>query len=404
MKNIFIKTPNKGDIVVKDITTKTPRYIVQSTYDGATLGTGYEVIGVVGNREGNKVLVVYKTNQANLKWCDRAYWLLTGWLADGIEHIFTLHYWSTETSFIDVAINYTGSDINAVVASLNTKLSSISETNFITQRWVAEKVGNTIELSCNNLDYRQLQSNSITTSGVSIVGIPNVLSFANMCRKHGGKGGEGALSSYYRALLYFRDDNTLANYNPTNVLANIKTTYPVCLPAYLGTSVNRDGDKCAILRSTYGEGESGWNKYMKAQMPVRPTDYGNMGENFGKEMGIKLGVKLSGGSVAHPASAYAYNLETATISKGEFWLPTVEELSIILSDIQYTSYSNDRNSDAINKGLLIIGGSSISNGTHWWSCCRYSSYYAWYAHGFGRFGNDNLYGAFSCVPVSLYNL
>lgn len=104
------------------------------------------------------------------------------------------------------------------------------------------------------------------------------------------------------------------------------------------------------------------------------------------------------------ASAYCYNIQSRTVEMGEFWLSTTEELARILDGVEYGTKS-DRNADALNKGLNLIGGSPVSNGSYWWSCLRYSSGYAWYARGnYGFFGNSSMYGSNGCAPVSLYTL
>ena len=52
-----------------------------------------------------------------------------------------------------------------------------------------------------------------------------------------------------------------------------------------------------------------------------------------------------------------------------------------------------------------MGGNTISNGSYLWSCCRYSSNFAWDANGgYGVFNYGILYGELSAVPVSLYIL
>ena len=96
----------------------------------------------------------------------------------------------------------------------------------------------------------------------------------------GGTGGEGAISSWPIALAYFRADNSSTTYNPSSDVTDIKRGYPICLPGYLGTSTYQS-DHCAALRAVYGEGEAGWLKFMESCLPVVPSDFGNMGMDFG---------------------------------------------------------------------------------------------------------------------------
>ena len=104
------------------------------------------------------------------------------------------------------------------------------------------------------------------------------------------------------------------------------------------------------------------------------------------------------------ASAYCYNIQSQTVEMGEFWLSTTEELARILDGVEYGTKS-DRNADALNNGLNLIGGSPVSNGSSWWSCLRCNSSYAWYASGgAGLFRYLGMCRGYGCAPVSLYTL
>lgn len=104
------------------------------------------------------------------------------------------------------------------------------------------------------------------------------------------------------------------------------------------------------------------------------------------------------------AAAYCHNIQSQTVERGEFWLPTTEELSRIIGGVEYGTKS-DLNADALNKGLNLIGGSPVSNGSSWWSCLRYFTDYAWRASGgSGFFGYNYMYVSGGCAPVSLYTL
>ena len=211
-----------------------------------------------------------------------------------------------------------------------------------------------------------------------------------------------------QALVYFRNDNSSSQYNPTNVVTSVKITQPICLPAYLGTSSYRDGDKCAFLRSVYGEGEEGWQKFMNSFLPVYPTDYGVI-NTTGKELTKVLASKRYNDldKVDKPmckAAYYCYSMTSATIAEGEFWLPGVQEMSIILYDIKYGTVS-DRNADIVNRALYKVGWASISNVARYWSACRYNFFTSWfYYSGIGCLDFANLFNEYMCFAVTLYPL
>lgn len=409
--NVFTQLPKRGDIVVKDLATKTPQYIIQDTFVKAELNTSvYEIVGVVYWTNGKKVGVVYKENASN-HYCNRGWWYLTGMSLDGAQHTGIISIRVAGDSYaanVDKTITYAASDIEGMVAALNAAF--LADADFVAQDWYADIVDEKVRIHCDVKGWQQFSYNT-GKSGFSIgTCMPEITYKADMRLKHGGKGGGGAISSWHRALAYFRGDNSSTSYNPNADVTNIKLSYPICLPGYLGTS-QYQSDHCAFLRSVYGEGEEGWLRFMKSCQPVVPTDYGNMGMHNGKERtAVLASFEFTSAKVATPtpmckAAAYCYNKQSQTVEKGEFWLPTTEEIARILDGVEYGTNSN-RNADALNKGLNLIGGSAISNGSTLWSCLRYNTSNAWNAYGnYGFFDNHNsMYYSNGCAPVSLYTL
>lgn len=411
--NVFTQLPKRGDIVVKDFSTKTPQYIIQDTFVKAELNTSvYEIVGVVYWTNGKKVGVVYKES-ASHPYCNRAWWYLSGYALDGAQHTGVISARFASNSWVanlDKTITYNASDMEGLVAALNAAF--LADDDFVSQDWYADIFDGKVRVHCNNIDYRQCGHNS-AKSGFTLTGsCPEIIAKKDMRRKHGGMGGEGAISSLHRALAYYRNDNGKDSYagGRTSVQTSIKQGYPINLPTWLGTSTNNPGDFCAPLRAIYGEGEEGWLKFMKSCLPVMPTDFGNMGMHNGKERTAQLAsFEFTSSEVADAtpmckASAYCYNIQSQTVEMGEFWLSTTEELARILDGVEYGTKS-DRNADALNKGLNLIGGSPVSNGSSWWSCLRYYSYSSWSASGNnGFFGNNGMYISYGCAPVSLYTL
>ena len=198
-----------------------------------------------------------------------------------------------------------------------------------------------------------------------------------------------------RALIYYRSSTGSNSYEGgrSSLQESVKQTYPINLATW-------NGEYCAPLRAKYGEGEDGWKRFMKSCLPVTPADYGDMGVHNGKSICNQLaqitGRKMSSADSVQLMAAFAkpYNLMGNTFSKGDFWLPTTEEISVILSG------DND-SSDPLNLGLSAIGGSTILNSAYLWSCLRYLSYNAWIAYGHGGFFDyGGLYRGYRVVPVS----
>lgn len=412
-KNVFTQVPKRGDIVVKDIETKTPHYIVQDSFVLEDLDTNvYETVGVVFWVGRNKVAVVYKEN-SDQPFCNRAWWYLSGYVLDGAEHTgiisarFSSNSWASN---IDKTITYSATDMEGLVAALNAAF--LADDDFVSQDWYADVWDGKVRIHCDNIIWNQCQYNT-AKSGFNLSRALHEITYnVNIRRKHGGKGGDGVISSWYRAMSYYRNDNGKEIYmgGRTSEQTSVKQDYPINLPTWLGTSINNPGDFCAPLRAIYGEGEEGWLRFMKSCTPVIPSDSGNMGMRYGKKYSALLAsFMFTSHKVKEPtpmckAANYCVHKSSQTVEDGEFWLPTAEDIARMFGDITYGT-SSSRSSDAVNKGLLLINGSGISNGRGWWTCLRYNSRNAWVANGNnGVFSNNGMYNRLGCAPVSLYPL
>ena len=397
----FVRIPKRGDIAANELKAdelgnhKTV-YIPREQYNAADIAGTHEVLGSVAGIIGNEALIVHPNCGTTAKWTNRLWWYCTGYTLDGKSHtiIFKLRFASNSyASDITKTVTYSATTMSALISALNTAFSADSD--FTAQEWYADEYNGKLRLMCANLSWHQSAYNS--ASGGLTMGycMPEITAHADMRRRHGGNGGEGAISSMARALIYYENSTGSAEYegNRTSIQNSVKQTYPINLTTWLGSN-------CAPLRAKYGEGRDGWLRFMKSCLPVTPTDYGDMGVHDGKSICKPLaqitGRMMSSATVTQLMSAFAkpYNLMGSTFSKGDFWLPTTEEISVILSG------SND-SADPLNLGLTAIGGSTVSNSAHLWSCLRYRSDGAWHADGNGGFFDGYRFGrSFTVVPVS----
>lgn len=413
MINRFINIPKRGDIVLRDIATKSTHFIQLNTFDKTQLDQSqYEILGVVYNRTGNEVKFLYKNN-ASYKYCSRAWWYLSGYTLDGTDRTGSLSIRAASDSWVSNLIKtipYNATNVNNFITQLNTYFSS--DYDLTEQDWYANlESDGRIRLHCNNIDYRQCAYNT-AISGFTLTGaLPEIPAVESMRRKNGNTSGWGAISSYYRALSYYKTSVDSAEYqgNAINKYTTPKSAFPVSYTSYMGS--NASGvDNCEYLRNLYGANEEGWKNMLKSCLAVHPINTGNMSQKFGKEMGLLYGNKTYTSSKTTtatsmmPAFYYAYHLSGQTFSTGEFWVPTVEDLALILEDIQYGTNSS-RDSDILNQALNKIGGSAINNSSLWWSCCRYYSNDSWYSYGtYGIFLNHGMSYTCGVLPVSLYSI
>lgn len=399
--NIFTALPKIGDAVVGERSTKKLKFITLESFDNASLGSDYETIGVVYNRRGRKVKIVYKNNASKV-WCTKWVLKLSGYTLDGTSRtgVITFRPDSSATANTDVTVTYKATTLQGLVDALNTAFAG--NTVMVSQHWVAYINGSDV---CVEHDYTIWQQSSYNGAKDGFTAapamMPEVESVADIRRRHGGGGGEGAISSWERAVAYYRTStgtDTYQGYVPSPISNAKDRAYPIALQSYLGAN-------CAEIRKVFGEGEQGWLNCMAAYMSVCPTDYGNMGIRDGlARTKLIASYKDTFGNPVASAANYCYNIDTIALPKGNWYLPTVEDLTDLLRIIKYGT-NDSVNSDPINKALAAMGGNTISNGSYLWSCCRYSSYYAWFAGGdCGFFSNGYLFYGLSAVPVSLYVL
>lgn len=407
-KNIFTTNPVWGDAVVGNLLTGKPEFITSESFDPDSLPSGtYEQIGAVGGRYGRQVLIAYR-QQASKKWCERISYKLTGYTLDGAEHtgVLSIRESDSAAASTDYTVTYTASDKAGLVAALNAFFAATAI--FTSQRWNAytDDAGD-VWLQCD-YNFWQQYSNNVGKSGfvLSTSIMPDVAYDSRMLRRNGANNGEGSIANMPRALAYFRNDNASTVYNPAADVTSVKTTYPICLPGYLGTS-QYQSDHCKFLRSVYGEGEEGWLKYMKAQEAVPQTDWGVLGLNDAKERTAVLASKhySYGGNVYAlcPAAQSAAVLPQSEVIT-EWHLPSPKHMQSILSGVQYGT-SAARDADAINRVMWRMGGDPVANSRDFWSSVRYYGSNAWgTGGGAGFFYNGGMGNVLWVLPVSLYRL
>lgn len=406
---IEISIPKRGDYCVKKIVDKSVHYIdIDSVSSISDIDDKYELVGVVCGFINGEVLVVRNPVSHSDTWCSIMQYVLDGYTLDGTDQsgVLSIRDNASATANTDYTISYNATTKEDLVAQLNNFF--VNNDAFKKQGFYASIVDDKVIVHYRYIFGNQLElkgKNGFTLTQNTMF---DVIASTQLRRKNGSMSGEGIIYNMETALAYLRSDNSQAYYNPTNVVTSVNINYPICLPAYLGTSSYRDGDKCEFLRSVYGEGEEGWKRFMKSLLPVYPTDYGiinTTGEELTKVLASKRYNDLDKtDELMCKAAYYCHNMTSETIDEGEFWLPGVQELLIILDGIKYGTVS-DRNADIVNKALYKVGWASISNGTDYWSACRFNIISCWMCfHRAGIFGNGNFFNKYECLAVSLYPL
>lgn len=399
--NIFTNLPKIGDAVVGERSTKKVKFITLESFDNASLSSDYETIGVVYNRRGRKVKIVYKDN-ASKAWCKKWVSKLSGYTLDGTSRtgVISFRQDSSATENTDVTVTYKTTTLQGLVDALNTAFAGNAA--MVSQHWVAYINGSDVNIEYDYTFWQQSSYNEMKSGfseGSALMQEIEIV--ADIRRRHGGGSGEGVISSWERAVAYYRTSTRTDiqhGYVPSPI-SNVKErSYPIALQSYLGAN-------CAEIRKVFGEGEQGWLNCMAAYEAVKPTDFGNMGMRDGLAM-TKLiaSYKDTFGNPIAPAANYCYNADTVAIPKGNWYLPTIEDITDLLEAIKHDTNSSV-SFDPVNKTLAAMGSSTISNDSFLWTCFRYSSASAWITNGNnGFFSYNALYVELTAVPVTEYIL
>lgn len=411
---VGIDSATTGSIAYLD-DKKAIHFVATSTFNKTTFPESYEIFGVVvigvdHDAFRGDVTVMNKEFKI-LVMLERAYLSLTGFTLDGAEHTGTISIREASDNWAanhDYVITYKADNVASFVAQLNEVFRA--KDAFKTQDWVAtaDTDGN-VTLNYKNQVWQQISFNTakagFSGSNVSALDwIPN----SRILRTNGARSGEGAITNMDRAIAFFRDDLSSTNYNPSTDVKTTKIGYPICLPGYLGTS-KYQSDRCAYLRSVYGEGEEGWLKFMKSFLPVLPSEYGALDRNKYSDMRdtyYLASLKYTGQDgvekCASPSADYVANIayDNELLAKGKWFIGDMQRIFSLVAPLKYPT-TNDRNADKTNAALYAIGASPLGNDVVVSSCSRYDTLVRWVSHGGIFAGRSGVYGSNACVPLVL---
>ena len=388
---IDIRSARTGTIAVLD-GTHALRFISVDTFSSESFMSNFEIVGVVVVGVDHpsfrgKISVMYPTFESHpivTIW----QWKLTGYTCDGTDRTGTLSIREASDNWAanhDYVISYNATDESTLVNQLNTYFKANEP--FKTQRWSAYiDEDNTINLVHNWESYNQPGHNK-GKEGFTLA--DNLLSgwifTSNGLIMNGYRGANGTIANMTKALAYFRTDRSI--FSPSTDVTTTKIPSPICLPAYLGTS-EYQSDHCAYLRSIYGEGEDGWRKFMESFLPVRPTEYGAIGDKaeYGDArrntyyLASQKYVDIDGNTQpTSPAADFVANIgfDHGLLKKGQWVMPDLDLMFDVMGGIKYPAI-NDRNADVINRALNAIGAPALRNDTTYRPCSRYGKLNDWY--------------------------
>lgn len=417
---IDIRSARTGTIAVLD-GTHALRFISVDTFSSESFMSNFEIVGVVVVGVDHpsfrgQISIMYHTPESHpitKIW----QWKLTGYTLDGTDRTGTLSIRESSDNWAanhDYVISYNANNESGLVSQLNTYFKANEP--FKTQKWSAYiDENNSINLVHDLDSYSQHWYNKGTEGFTLASNLLSDLIFASNVLRMNGRISYGAvICNLTKAIAYFRNDNSSTG-NPSADVTTIKLKKPICLPAYLGTS-QYQSDHCAYLRGVYGEGEDGWLKFMESFLPVRPTEYGVIGDKakYGDArrntyyLASQKYVDVDGNTQhTSPAANFVANIgfDHELLKKGQWVMPDADLLTDIVADIKYPT-TNSRDADVINRALSAIGAPALRNNTNYYSCSRSGKNLEWYYdRNLGVIGGDSaLNNYYSIIPLALLDV
>lgn len=369
-------------------------FAAPGTFKADGLPEGGEVIGVVvigvDHQDFRGEVAVMSKTFASAPMLERWFVRLSGYTLDGTDRTGTLSVYEASDNWAaahDYAVGYNADNAEALASQLNAYFKANEP--FTAQDWVAEADGD----GNITLHYAFTRNSQILNGGkdgfaFAQANATRLAHTPKMLRRNGIRAGEGTIMNWSRSLEYFRNDNASTTYNPTSDVTTAKISYPICLPAFLGTS-KYQSDHCSYLRGVYGEGEEGWLKFVRSFLPVRPSEYGIFdASRYGaakRNTYYLAGIKYAGQDgvekYASPAARLAANLgyDHELLKQGEWVLPDIDLLFGLVGQLKYPTM-NDRDADPVNSALKAIGAQALKNNSVVMSYSWYNSRSVWIAY------------------------
>lgn len=394
-------------------------FAAPGTFRADGLPEGGEVIGVVvigvDHQDFRGEVAVMSKTFAVAPMLERWFVRLTGYTLDGTDRTGTLSVLEASDNWAaahDYAVGYNADSAEALASQLNAYFKANEP--FATQDWVAEADGDgNVTLHYAYTHYRQASNAAKDGFALAQATAPGWAYMTRMLRRNGMRREGGTITNWLSTLKLFRNDATDKTFNPKSDVTTKKISFPICLPAFLGTSKYRS-DHCSYLRGVYGEGEEGWLKFMEGFLPVRPSEYGIFdGSRYGtakRNTYYLAGIKYAGQDgvekYASPAARLVADLghDHELLKQGEWVLPDIDLVFGLVGQLKFPA-TNDRDADPVNSALKAIGAPALGNNSSVFSCIWNENGKVWISSGSGGYAIDYFpYLEYVTAPIVLLDV
>ena len=372
-----------GDCAVYDKTAGAIRFVKGATLSAAQLPERLTPLAVVYARQGDKVLIVSLDNVASAqRWAYSYEVALSGFdLSAGGTIVLKFAYTYEKT------ITYTaGTTLSDLAAAVNTALRTGEVDLSVTDRggWsaAADEATGRVVLTSNG--YMESWTTVEAVSGVTLTTRPDDTNYQTKLT--------GVLLDKGQTIEYVRRNNGIvtspAGCNMEKFLQyySANGTAPTSnIPLDSATIVNQasfeTSEFCAELRAAYAD----YASYLFGEhMAQYPSAYGAMlrdgRTNTAKIGGLRFTDIYGQSKPCYPAAAaaleYGVAVEGATtgLEAGGWWLPSIEEVYLLMYDRAATSAEVER--DPVNRTLSHLSKATCYGANfNPWTSCEYNMRY-----------------------------
>ena len=421
--NVIVDKPKRGDImcITKD---QKVIWIDGLSINPKQLSQEFEPVGICLVVKGNKAIVRYK-EERSFRWAASERWELpnSSIMNDGAEHTLkiTLNGVENPTSLVLTTVDTTSR--KAFVDKLNTWFKD-NDTDYSAELVELDTdlpaVDTTDDKDGNSYRNRVIVNARFTGDSWKTINIEGI------------GAGTRAIAKYIKAVHWcYRNNRFTANYP---ICCKAKTYDSIQIsqkaPTSAMTSINKvpggvwegqcpvrlvdfvNDTNCKLLRDTFAS----YDEYFDSMMTKLPCGAGGAIAEFpsGKENTYKLSdctfLDNAKGKqeVLYPAANWAasIDLNAAKLGKGNWWLPSVAEMTQIMTDITYNTSFWETKPDIINsvlKKLTSSGWSELSTSTFRWTSSKYGPNIPYYYSGnVGLLGSHSFYIVYTVSPITIY--
>ena len=365
-----------GDLVVKDTVRNVLAFIKAGTVKKAQIPATLKPVAEVYGRKGDKVLITALEN-LSARWAHPFEVLITGVNnAIGGTLAIVVHNNGSLTEEVDVSWE-AGATLESIVASINTQFQTLTDAD--DKAWTASVLGTQILLAHNYYLADTVDSITGTGGGAGVTYVEDdhnwqveyaYLSGTEYVRRNNGVDTSFAGGNYKKFLDYYTTNGSTPDSN-----------VPLGSSTIVKKSAFDESEYCADLRAAYAT----YSDYLFGEHFAQyPNAYGAMlrdGKATTEVLANLKGTVVRGATEPrYPAAAAAKNYAVADAPEIGWWLPSVEEILLLMADRRLNG--SDTDPDPFNDTAVAMGtATAYGNGYYPWTCCEYGSNGAFIFYG-----------------------